>query len=135
MNEQLAGPPSPDATLVSLDESQLRALREVGHQWSQVCADPHVWRRALPVDPNLGSFPDPKEVRPTRFGRFVQVQSAPTPEVEATPQAEVAASLPALRVGHELRRALLGPPLRSTAIARERMRKLVALPVLSADAL
>ena len=30
---------------------------------------------------------------------------------------------------------LLGPPLRSSAIARERMRKLVALPVLSADAL
>ena len=39
------------------------------------------------------------------------------------------------RLGHDLRRALLGPPLRSTAIARERMRKLVALPVLSADAL
>ena len=34
-----------------------------------------------------------------------------------------------------VRRALLGPPLRSSAIARERMRKLVALPVLSADAL
>jgi amino acid transporter len=135
MDEELAGPPSPDATLASLDERQLRALREVGHQWSQVCADPRVWRRALPVDPNLGSFPDPQEVRPTRFGRFVAVQSEPSPEVEATPRADVVASSPALRAGHELRRALLGPPLRSTAIARERMRKLVALPVLSADAL
>jgi amino acid transporter len=33
------------------------------------------------------------------------------------------------------RRVLLGPPLRSAAVAEERMRKLVALPVLSSDAL
>jgi hypothetical protein len=32
-------------------------------------------------------------------------------------------------------RALIGPPLDVSAIAVERMRKLVALPVLSADAL
>src|SRR5918999_3655220 len=34
-----------------------------------------------------------------------------------------------------LRRALVGPPLRSTALAGEKLRKLMALPVLSADAL
>jgi amino acid transporter len=34
-----------------------------------------------------------------------------------------------------VRRALLGPPLRSAALATEKIRKLVALPVLSADAL
>ena len=34
-----------------------------------------------------------------------------------------------------MRRLLEGPPLDASAIAMERMRKLVALPVLSADAL
>ena len=42
---------------------------------------------------------------------------------------------PVGRLAYDLRRALLGPPLRSSAIAYERMRKLIALPVLSADAL
>lgn len=34
-----------------------------------------------------------------------------------------------------LRRVIVGPPLQSGAVARERMRKLIALPVLSSDAL
>ena len=132
--EQGPAPPSPDALLVPLDERQLNVLRRVGREWGRVCGNPDAWRRALPVDPNLGSFPDPTDIRPTRFGRFVPVQSAPLPEVEATGAAEVPTSLFG-RLGHDMRRALLGPPLKSTAIARERMRKLVALPVLSADAL
>jgi hypothetical protein len=39
------------------------------------------------------------------------------------------------RFGFVVRRVLLGPALRSAAVAEERMRKLVALPVLSSDAL
>ncbi len=132
--EQGLGPPSPDALLVALDERQLRVLRRVGREWARVCGNPEVWRRALPVDPNLGSFPEPADIQPTRFGRFVAVQSKPLPAVEATGEAEVPPS-PVGRLGSGVRRILLGPPLRSTAIARERMRKLVALPVLSADAL
>jgi amino acid transporter len=132
--EEDARAPGPDAQLARLDERQLGVLARVGREWGRVCGNPEVWRRALPVDPSLGSFPDPTDVRPSRFGRFVPVQSAP--EVEATPTADdKAPSSPALRVGHDARRVLLGPPLRSSAIARERMRKLVALPVLSADAL
>ncbi len=126
--------PSPDAALATLDESQLGVLRRVGREWSRVCGNPEVWRRALPVDPSLGSFPDATDIQPSRFGRFVPVRSAPLPALEATGEAEVAPA-PLGRLGHALRRTLLGPPLRSTAIARERMRKLVALPVLSADAL
>jgi amino acid transporter len=129
------GPPSPAALLPSLDQRQLGVLRRIGREWGRVCGEPDVWRRALPVDPDLGSFPDPTDIRPTRFGRFVPVQRAPLPEVEATSEADEVTSSPALRIGHDLHRALVGPPLRSTAIARERMRKLVALPVLSADAL
>jgi amino acid transporter len=126
--------PSPDAELTSLDPGQLAVLRRVGHEWGAVCGDPDVWRRALPLDPNLGGFPDPLEIQPTRFGRFVPIQSVSSLAVEAPSEADVPASRLA-RAGYELRRVLLGPPLKSTAIARERMRKLIALPVLSADAL
>jgi amino acid transporter len=132
--EQAPAVPSPDASLPKLDDSQLEVLRKVGHEWGRVCGDPTVWRDALPLDPSLGSFPEPTEIRPTRFGRFVPVQSAQPPEVEAASEALVLSS-PLVRLGSTLRRGLLGPPLKSTAIARERMRKLVALPVLSADAL
>jgi hypothetical protein len=38
-------------------------------------------------------------------------------------------------LGGRIRRRLFGPPIKSSAILRERMRKLLALPVLSADAL
>jgi amino acid transporter len=129
------GVPSPSALLPTLDREQLATLRHVGREWSQVCGDPELWRRALPVDPNLGSYPDPAEIRPTRFGRFVSVstQTGHASEVEAM-QAGDAGAL-AGRIGQGARRALLGAPLRSTAIAHEKIRKLLALPVLSADAL
>ncbi len=136
--EQRSQPPapSPDAGLNALDERQLAVLRRVGREWGRVCVNPDVWRRALPVRPSLGGYPDPAEIRPTRFGRFVSVRSESPPViVEEASGAAAAPPSPAGRLGYALRRALLGPPLRSTAIARERMRKLIALPVLSADAL
>jgi amino acid transporter len=133
--EQDASAPTPDAMLATLDERQLDVLRRVGSEWGRVCGNPEVWRRALPVDPSRSSYPDPTDIRPTRFGRFVRVQSAPLGEMEARGEANEVPSSPERHLGYEVRRALLGPPLRSTAIARERMRKLVALPVLSADAL
>jgi len=128
------GAPSPDALLVKLDERQLGVLRRVGREWGRVCGNPEAWRRALPLNPDLGSYPDPAEIRPTRFGRFVSVGGGEAAEVEATREAELPASSLG-RLGSELRRTLIGPPLKSTAIVSERMRKLVALPVLSADAL
>ncbi len=106
----------------------------MGNDWGRVCGDPEVWRRALPVDPDLGDYPDVANIKPSRFGRLVSVESEPVPQGETESTAVTPASSPA-RLGYDLRRALLGPPLRSTAIARERMRKLVALPILSADAL
>jgi amino acid transporter len=129
-----ASAPSPDAPLVKLDERQLGVLRRVGREWGQVCGSPEVWRRALPLDPSAASYPASTDVRPTRFGRFVAVQSDSPAKVQATKEDEAQPS-PGGRLLYRGRRALLGPPLRSSAIARERMRKLVALPVLSADAL
>ncbi|MFF2185001.1 amino acid permease [Streptomyces sp. NPDC058155] len=148
--------------LRELDAQQLRVLRSVGREWRRVSAEPEVWRRALPVDPDLGSLPTPAQITPARFGRVVRVSpfgttpsgTAPSPAAPAgtpdegppAPVAEprpVAGSRPGTeprpvdrpRSVYRLRRLLLGPALASTALARERMRKLVALPVLSADAL
>jgi amino acid transporter len=89
---------------------------------------------SLPVDRSLGGHPELSP--PTRWGRLVHVKpgSASPDELEATIDDEGPA-LDLQTVGHNIRRALLGPPLKSTAIAQERMRKLIALPVLSADAL
>jgi len=128
--------PNPDAQLPQLDAQQLSVLRRVGREWGRVCRDPGVWRRALPVDPDLGSYPDPADIRPTRFGRFVPVsaQGGALAATELASQEDEPGSR-AGRAARELRRVLLGAPLMSTAIAHERMRKLVALPVLSADAL
>ncbi len=133
---QHSGAPNPDASLPELDERQLGVLHGVGREWGRVCGDPEVWRRALPVDPNLGRYPSPSEIRPTRFGRFVPVagQHGQMPAIEATSEAETPPSRLG-HAGHELRRLLFGPPLSASAVAGERMRKLVALPVLSADAL
>jgi amino acid transporter len=127
--------PSPNAPLAKLDEHQVEVLRQVGQEWGRVCSDPEVWRRALPVDPTLGSFPKPADIRPTRFGRFVPIETEP-PDAGPADDGAIPAPAPVSGLaGSRFRRALLGPPLRSTAIAHERMRKLVALPVLSADAL
>jgi amino acid transporter len=135
-SEQGGGAPNPSAMLPALDERQISALRRVGREWGQVCGDPKVWRDALPVDPSLGSYPAPSEIQPMRFERFVSVslrRDQPA-AVEATSTAEVLPSRLG-RLGYDLKRVLFGPPLKSTAITIERMRKLVALPVLSADAL
>jgi amino acid transporter len=127
-----SGAPNPDAALPKLDGGQIEVLRRVGREWTRVCGVPETWRKALPVDPDLGRYPS--EIVPTRFGRFVPVAGEHGLELQATNEAEESPSL-AGRVGHDVRRVLLGPPLSATAIATERMRKLVALPVLSADAL
>ncbi len=56
------------------------------------------------------------------------------PPIETTSVSETPLT-PLGRAGQALKRLVFGSPLDATAIAVERMRKLVALPVLSADAL
>ncbi|WP_435854441.1 APC family permease [Streptomyces subrutilus] len=123
-------------------------LRRVGREWGRSSAPPEAWRRALPVDPDLGRFPLPAEVRPGRFGRLVTVSVVGPPPESASDTAAEAGEVregrfatgerpsgPVRRAGARTRRLLLGEALKSSAVASERMRKLVALPVLSADAL
>jgi amino acid transporter len=93
-----------------------------------------VWERALPVDRHL-DFADPQQ---SRAGRFLHIRSVERgtddDELEATAQAGEGDSR-AGRVAYAVRRVLIGPALRSTAIAEERMGRLLALAVLSPDAL
>jgi len=122
-----SGAPNPNAQLRAMDETQLQALERVGDEWSRVCAEPSAWRDALPVDPNLGSYP--VELEPTRFGRFVAVagRNGELPALRASSELEEPSRSPA-RLLYQLRRVVLGPPLNASSIAMERMRKLRATP-------
>ncbi len=127
----LNSPPTPDAVLPALDTGQVQALRDVGREWGPASDGSAA---SLPVDPSLNDQPELRQS--TRWARLVHVKPAggSADELEATADDE-SASLDAQTVGRRIRRAAIGPPLRSTAIVQERMRKLIALPVLSADAL
>jgi amino acid transporter len=134
------GESGPDATVTAsaqlpeLDELTLAALGEVGRSWATGMPARAVWERALPVDRRL-EFADPRQ---SRAGRFVQIRSArrgaADDELEATAEAGEGDS-GAGRVAYALRRVLIGPALRSTALAEQRMGRLLALGVLSPDAL
>jgi amino acid transporter len=122
------------AQLPELDERALVALGEVGRDWAGFMPARVVWERALPVDRRL-DFVDPLQ---SRAGRFVHIRSvgreADEDELEATVQAGEGDSWSG-RVAYAVRRVLIGPALRSTAIAEELMGRLLALAVLSPDAL
>jgi amino acid transporter len=122
-----------DAQLPALDDQAVAALREVGRQWEGRAPEKSAWDRVLPVDPDLRYL----GADGARRGGFVRIRSGrpDDPEdLEATSEGEAAASRPA-RLAQAARRRLIGPPLRSTAVAEERMGKLMALGVLSPDAL
>jgi amino acid transporter len=120
-----------DAQLPALDDRAVAALREVGRQWASCMADREAWDQALPVDPDLRYL----EGEPAGGG-FVRIRSATgqDDDLEVTPKGDERDS----RVGRlkdVVRRVLIGPPLRSTALAEQRMSKRLALPVLSPDAI
>jgi amino acid transporter len=123
------------AQLPELDQSWLVALGDVGRHWDGCMPAREIWERALPVDPGL-DFADPQRSRAGRFVhiRSVGVETSEGDELEATVQAGKSDSARG-RLAYGLRRVLVGPALRSTAIAEERMGRLLALAVLSPDAL
>ncbi|OKH94173.1 amino acid permease [Streptomyces uncialis] len=129
------GPPGPAAQLPGLGDEQVRALRRVGREWGRVSAAPEVWRAALPVDPDLGRFPPPAEIKPPRFGRLVPISPLGPRSAGERVDTEEPPTGRSARAGALVRRLVLGAALRSSAVVTERMRKLLALPVLSADAL
>jgi Amino acid permease len=125
----------PESTVAGLDEEELGVLRHVGEHWGRALTGRGFWLRGLPVDPALHRFPRSLEVgRRTRFAAVDFVETDDPAELVATPHAS-AGPWPSGRAASMWRRVVLGPPLLSSAVAHERMRKLVALAVLSSDAL
>lgn len=123
-------PPAPDADLPALDAGQVKALQDLGREWDHACEGRAM---SLPVDPSLDR--QPQLSQPARWWRLVHVKPAGSSDgLEATIDNR-SADFDAQTITNRIRRGVLGPPLRSSAILQERMRKLVALPVLSADAL
>lgn len=122
------------AQLPDLDQRSLAALSEVGRSWAGCMPARAVWERALPVDRRL-DFVDPQS---SGAGRFLHIRSArhgaDDDELEVTAEAGEGDS-GSSRLAYALRRVLIGPALRSTAIAEELMGRLLALAVLSPDAL
>jgi amino acid transporter len=133
-------PDGPDASVTAgaelpgLDQRALAGLSAVGQRWAACMPPRNVWESALPVDRHL-DFVDPQH---SRAGRFVHIRSARradgNDDLEATPDAQAGASRSG-RAAYTARRVLIGPALRSTAIAQEQMGRLLALAVLSPDAL
>jgi amino acid transporter len=127
------GLPTPSAVIQPLDEQDLKALQQVGRHWNQALGPSLERLQALPVDPNLTRAPDAPRARGfSRFAPVVMFRPERPDELETTP----AAIEPVSRVGRLLtgaKRVVIGPPLRSSAIVQERLRKLVALPVLASD--
>jgi amino acid transporter len=121
---------APSAGARRLDESDFERLGQVGERWSSAIGERRRWERALPVDPSLVPT-SPSDPCPTRFGRFVTVGPG---QVQARLAASVGKGRSA-RAAQAVRRVVLGAPLASSAVIQERMRKLIALPVLSSDAL
>ncbi len=125
---------SPATGYPALAESDLEVLRGIGERWGSALGERAQWIRALPCDPNLGqSSAGVAQLGRTRFVP-VEADGAPGDELEATREAAHAPTRGGWTAAR-LRRALLGPPLHSAAVLEERMRKLIALPVLSSDAL
>ncbi|NES26506.1 amino acid permease [Micromonospora terminaliae] len=121
---------TPSAEFPPLGREERAALGRIGERWREP-------RRPddLPVDPTLGRSGRPPQ--PTRFGRLAPIEMFTVEEPDEL-VASGPAHLPGSRAGRLLsraRRALFGPPISSASVLYERMRKLVALPVLSSDLL
>lgn len=121
---------SPSSGARRLDEQELEVLAGLGRHWRTALGGGR-GRPALPVDPSLGSEFESRE--PSRFGSVVSV-GASARELEAS-RAVSQPESGAARFAARVRRLVIGAPLASTALLHERMRKLIALPVLSSDAL
>jgi amino acid transporter len=120
---------TPSAAYPPPTEEELAALKRLGPQFQVDAAS-----EQLPVDPTKVS--QRTMVPGGRLGRFVRVGSSGTgvDELEAVSDPAKTGTRGERATGG-VRRALLGPPLDSTALEQERMSKKVALAVLSSDAL
>ncbi len=125
----------PGSTVAGLDDQELAVLRRVGDHWGRALGPRRAWVGALPVDPGLHRFPT--VARMGSRGRFATVdfvETADSAEIVATRHAAAGTSRLG-RAASTWRQVVLGTPLAASAVTHERMRKPVALAILSSDAL
>jgi amino acid transporter len=124
---------SPSAELPALSEPELAVLRQVGRDWAAGLPDRGRRTEELPLDPALHRYRPPA---PGRFSRIAPVElfRAQTPDHLVAEEPEIAGPS-GERFLARVQRVVLGPPLKSSAVVQERIRKLIALPVLSSDLL
>jgi amino acid transporter len=124
---------SPSAELPALSEQELAVLRQLGRDWTAGLPDGRRRMDELPVDPALHRYRPPT---PGRFSRIAPVElfRAATPDHLVAEEPETAGPS-GERFLARVQRVVLGPPLKSAAVVQERLRKLVALPILSSDVL
>jgi hypothetical protein len=122
--------PTPDADLPPLEGANCKPWARSAPRGGRLQRR----RRCAPGGPIARSSARAQRADSGESPRPRQAARGSPDELEATID-EGDAGLDRRAVGRRLQRAVLGPPLKSTAIMQERMRKLVALPVLSADAL
>jgi amino acid transporter len=126
---------SPSEEIPPLSERELELLREVGRHWAAAIGPRHRQLKALPVDPTLRRVS--KQLQPSRFGRVAPVDMF-QPRGRGEAVAREPAEAPPTGLGRfvlAVKRVIVGPPLSSSALIQERMRKLIALPVLGSDLL
>ena len=126
---------SPSARYPPLDPAETEVLCQIGRAWAVDAPGRSSNLNRLPLDPALGG--SHRTPVPSRFGRLARVEMF-QPDEPGELIATESANIPASRFGRILtraRRIALGPPLASAAVLQERMRKLIALPVLSSDLL
>lgn len=132
---ELGTPDQPGLAPEPLSAEQLAALHAVGERWRAALGGPRR-REALPVDPDLPAG----DLAPSPASRFERLAYAPPfaparrGELSAGALGEEDRSR-AGRLGAGAKRVLIGPPLATTSLVQERLSKIVALPVLSSDAL
>ena len=125
----------PGSTVAGLDEQELAVLRRVGGHWGRALGGRRAWLRALPVDPGLHRFPRSRRRAAAAASRR-STSSRPRTRRRSWPPPHAGAGSSRLgRAASTWRRVVLGSPLAASAVAHERMRKPVALAILSSDAL
>jgi amino acid transporter len=129
---------SPSAAYRPPTDEELDLLRQIGERWAQTLGGRRLSRARLPADPDLVGRREPLPPI-SRYERLVRVvDEGFVPARPGTVVAAEGAIRPPSRLGRMVfaaRRALIGPPLATTAIVQERLSKVVALAVLSSDAL
>ena len=125
---------TPSAQLPALDPRALAALGEVGQELGGL----HAAARGLGARAARRPATSFRRSAAVARGRFVQVRSAPRRARRRRARSDRRGGQGdsrSARVAYALRQVLIGPALRSTAIAEQRMGRLLALAVLSPDAL